>query len=279
MVEIIKEEIQHEVNIPARIVLQKLEDKTTVVPPHWHKHIEIDYMLEGESYFVVDGKRMEKRKGDILLINSGMVHSGGAVIPGNYMELITIQWDYDFFEKYSDNLAGCYFSLEADSAVVSKIKDQLRQLADIYSKREQYYEIKVSAILMQIGAELLEYCQIERETLSRAVGSSKVQQIQKAVAYIEKNYKEDISLREVASYVNMEPTYFSKKFKECTGNNYHSYLMSYRLIFARADLLYTDLNVTEIAYKNGFLNVKSLIEKFKHAYQMTPGQYRNYYKH
>ncbi|MFQ8980279.1 MAG: helix-turn-helix transcriptional regulator [Waltera sp.] len=39
--------------------------------------------------------------------------------------------------------------------------------------------------------------------------------------YIKNNYHKDISLDDVSREVNISPYYFSKLFKETTGENFH----------------------------------------------------------
>lgn len=74
--------------------------------------------------------------------------------------------------------------------------------------------------------------------------------------------------------MNMAPTYFARKFKQYTSYTFYNFLMQYRVHQAQQDLLLSDDSVTEIAYNNGFPNVKSFIEQFKKTYQTTPKQYR-----
>ncbi len=46
----------------------------------------------------------------------------------------------------------------------------------------------------------------------------------KAMLYIQENYSRNISLDDVSSQVNISPYYFSKIFKEETGENFIEYL-------------------------------------------------------
>lgn len=46
----------------------------------------------------------------------------------------------------------------------------------------------------------------------------------KAMLYIQENYNKDISLDDVSGIVNISPYYFSKIFKEETGENFIEYV-------------------------------------------------------
>ena len=51
----------------------------------------------------------------------------------------------------------------------------------------------------------------------------------KAMLYIQENYSKDISLDDVSGLVNISPYYFSKIFKEETGENFIEYLTKIRI--------------------------------------------------
>ena len=53
--------------------------------------------------------------------------------------------------------------------------------------------------------------------------------IEKAEAYIDSNYMKEISLDDVSSYCNISSYYFSKLFKQETGENYVEYLNKVRI--------------------------------------------------
>ena len=53
--------------------------------------------------------------------------------------------------------------------------------------------------------------------------------VKKAMLYIQENYSKDISLDDVSSQVNISPYYFSKIFKEETGENFIEYLTRVRI--------------------------------------------------
>lgn len=51
----------------------------------------------------------------------------------------------------------------------------------------------------------------------------------KAMLYIQENYNKDISLDDVSGIVNISPYYFSKIFKEETGENFIEYVTKVRI--------------------------------------------------
>lgn len=94
---------------------------------------------------------------------------------------------------------------------------------------------------------------------------------------IERNYKENITLSMVAKKVNFSAGYFSRYFKEKTGENFYSYLSHIRLSHAMEEMKSKNLTSLECAMNNGFPNVKAFIETFKKIYDCTPSEYKKRY--
>ena len=59
-----KEEVIHQRNIPARIILQGYWAGEGDTAPHWHQHLELNLVICGTVDFFVNGK--EKRVGGFV---------------------------------------------------------------------------------------------------------------------------------------------------------------------------------------------------------------------
>jgi quercetin dioxygenase-like cupin family protein len=59
----------------ARIILRK----GSIVPQHSHDNEQITYVLEGALKFIIEGKEMIVRSGEILVIPSNLPHSAEAL--------------------------------------------------------------------------------------------------------------------------------------------------------------------------------------------------------
>lgn len=106
-----------------------------------------------------------------------------------------------------------------------------------------------------------------------AAGSDR-KDIQKAKAYIEEHYKENLSLQVLAEEIHMNPYYFSSFFKKNTGENFKDYVNRVRIEHAVPLLLSSDLKTYEIAERVGFGDIRMFNAAFAKIYQETPGNYR-----
>lgn len=274
------EEVIHHDRLPAKILHQKLKNEDCFVPLHWHKDLEFNLMMKGNTEITVNGKINRVMQGEYIFINSKEIHMLAPPIgvPGFEldMELLTILWDYDFLKYYSE-YPVLYFDLEQNDAVKTEIGNILVKISKLFIDKEQYYEMDITAQLLIIGRLLLKYCAVFTNAFDSATDKA-FYHMQNAVDYIEKNYNEEITLKQIANIMNMAPTYFSKKFHAVTGLSFSHYLNNCRLRNAMNDLANSDMTMTEIAYENGFPNVKAFIETFKRTLNVTPYQYKKQLK-
>lgn len=97
--------------------------------------------------------------------------------------------------------------------------------------------------------------------------------IQSALAYIKKNYAQDLSVKAVASAVFLSPSHFSYLFKKETGTNFVDYLTKVRMQNA-IELMKTNMRVNDIAEKVGYQNRNRFIINFRQYTSCTPTEYR-----
>ncbi|NLU08393.1 MAG: helix-turn-helix transcriptional regulator, partial [Clostridiales bacterium] len=93
-------------------------------------------------------------------------------------------------------------------------------------------------------------------------------------AYINKNYRNNITLDTVANMVHLNSSYFSSIFKKEIGMNFSSYLNKIRIEQSMFLLRNTDYSILNIALEVGFEDQSYFSKVFKNFTGMTPKQYR-----
>ncbi|MGL4618876.1 MAG: AraC family transcriptional regulator, partial [Chroococcidiopsis sp.] len=99
-------------------------------------------------------------------------------------------------------------------------------------------------------------------------------QLQEAIDYIHTNLDRDLSLVELASVINISPTYFASLFKQAMGISPHQYVIKQRVEQAKLMLKKTNLEIADIALQVGFSSQSHLTQQFKRFTGMTPKQVR-----
>ncbi len=98
--------------------------------------------------------------------------------------------------------------------------------------------------------------------------------IDQAVQYIKTHYQKDISLVDVSRQVDVSPYYFSKIFKDSTGENFIDYLTNLRMEKAKALLKETDSSIKEICVQVGYSEPNYFSRTFKKNVGVTPTEYK-----
>lgn len=91
--------------------------------------------------------------------------------------------------------------------------------------------------------------------------------IRKSVNYIRTNYSSRITLEEVASYVYLSPSYFSKIFKDEIGCSFSTYLNKIRIEKSKMLLLTDSVKLVDIPGLVGFEDQSYFSKVFKKGYR------------
>lgn len=99
--------------------------------------------------------------------------------------------------------------------------------------------------------------------------------IHEALAYIEHNFQNDISVKDIAKVCGLNRTYFGKIFKEAVGKTPQEFLLNYRMVKATEFLKLTQLSIRDIGQAVGYENQLHFSRAFKNIYGMSPREWRN----
>lgn len=101
--------------------------------------------------------------------------------------------------------------------------------------------------------------------------------IDKAIGFIQKNPKDNLSLQSIADNAGFSLTYFDAIFRQYTGYSPVEYSRIYKLTRSALELRRTQKNVLEIALDFGYASPESFTRAFKNFYSITPSEYREKY--
>ncbi|MBE6551179.1 MAG: helix-turn-helix transcriptional regulator [Ruminococcaceae bacterium] len=101
--------------------------------------------------------------------------------------------------------------------------------------------------------------------------------IDKAIGFIQKNPKDNLSLQSIADNAGFSLTYFDAIFRQHTGYSPVEYSRIYKLTRSALELRRTQKTVLEIALDFGYASPESFTRAFKNFYSITPSEYREKY--
>jgi len=95
-----------------------------------------------------------------------------------------------------------------------------------------------------------------------------------AKSYIDANFHRDISLEEVSRATGLSPQYFSRFFKEETGENFIDYLTRVRITEAKRLLKDQKLSIKEVSYQVGYNDPNYFSKIFKKVTGLSPSGFK-----
>jgi two-component system response regulator YesN len=98
--------------------------------------------------------------------------------------------------------------------------------------------------------------------------------LDKAIAYMERNYEGACSIHDVAQHVHLSVSYFSNLFKKETGESYTNYLTKFRLEKAKILLSNTNMKISEIAESVGYEDPNYFTTVFRTWVHCSPSEFR-----
>lgn len=92
--------------------------------------------------------------------------------------------------------------------------------------------------------------------------------------YMAGNFQKDISLDDVSRVANVSPYYFSKIFKDETGETFIEYLTQIRMEYAKKLLKQKEYSIKQVCAQSGYSDPNYFSRIFKKTVGVTPSEYR-----
>jgi AraC-like DNA-binding protein len=127
------------------------------------------------------------------------------------------------------------------------------------------------------------YQQIQLElpvTLATAAAPFEIPRvIEKALAYIEQNFKQPMTLEEMSRDVGLSRYHLSRTFKQHLGKSFKAYLTERRIAEAKLLMTHADKNVTEACFAVGFNDTSYFARVFRKYEGLSPSTFRKRVDH
>jgi AraC-like DNA-binding protein len=180
-----------------------------------------------------------------------------------------------FYELKETQKINSFFNQAVRRVVINGETNQLiaKKLEKLVHKKN--FEIIVGLFeILSILSESTELSFVNNEVYNPINDQIKSDRISDVFEYVKENYKEEISLIEIAKIANLTPTSFCRMFKLKTKKSFVEYLNEIRVSNACKLLIETDMGISEIAYECGYKTASNFNQLFKKLTGTTPKEYR-----
>ena len=256
---------------------------------HWHPELEFTYILTGAMMYQANNNQYLVKAGDALFVNQNGLHAGTAYHHSSCKyfaitfqpSLISGHKNSIFENKYltqiinNEQISSVYFdAAEKESSHVVSI---LLQLEKYYKDKTEGYELLIESKLFELWFYLYQdvYCKLPIKSNKQP---KNIIQIKSALDYIHANYKENLSLEDIASSCSLSKSSCCRLFKKILHSTPFDYLLNYRIQKSIPYLLSKGMNITEVALSVGFSSSSYYSEIFKKCMNYSPTAYKKFVK-
>lgn len=269
----------YELNKPARtLTIRQYIYRIGQYRYNWHQALEILLVMKGRVEMSCGGKTVMMEEDDLILIDSNVGHASLAREEDSAAMVIHLEPEY--LEEYYYPLKNWKFSGFTDSLTRNR-KEALEIRGAMASMMacggsdnpgdRLLYEQELNRLLLLLFRLFPPARQADME-LDRTEKQKDL--MERLLEYVEKNYREKISLQDLSRVCRYNPSYLSVYFKNQVGINFYDYLTRIRVREATLELCSTDNTVLDVAHSHGFPDVKAFNTAFRKTFGKSPMEYR-----
>ena len=237
-------------------------------PAHFHKEIEIVFVMDGIFKTSIDGTDYDVSGGSVFFCGSNSIHySTDCTITSNSILLII---DPKTLLGSAAQLATktpvspIWHNPKKDSIVWPLIQYALDNQAKL---NKDDLMLLISSIISLIirDMEMIDLIQ-------------KIKTENRILQYCRNHYTETISVKTVASALSISESYVSHIFSNILGCSFPQYINTLRIEHAATLLMTTKKSCTQIAAESGFSTLRTFNRVFLQQHGITPLQFRKHGK-
>lgn len=245
-----------------------------VMPLHWHRESELILVRSGRLRIHLNSTQYDLEAGDVLFISGGVLHRGEP----ESCDYDCVVFDPDLLgsrmrEYVLPLLSGECAVQPLYPAAEDGLHRCVQTLCGLLREQPPHYRLGVYGCIADVLYGLYAGGHISRrEHTGRTGQQSSI--VARTVAYIDENYRERITLAQLAQVAAVHEKYLCRIFREYTGMSPMAYVNSLRIDRACIDMTLHRKNVTEAAMDAGFSDLSYFTKLFKRTKGVSPREYR-----
>lgn len=257
-------------DLPFRLFIFEGKNGGYKVSKHWHRSVELFLVLEGSIDFYINSNLFVLKERQFMLVNSNEVHSIDCPNP-NFT--IVLQIPAELFEKHLGN-TDCLSFRRACTEKDATLTALIQRIYETYAQKQYGYRFRSLSDFFSLLHLLVTSYQILNVDENRREQNIHLEKLSSITNYIQKNYRENLTLEGVARQFGFSPSYLSRIFQKYVGINYKAYILELRTDMGYRLLMNTTQPIGEIAMACGFPDSRSFSKAFRKRYGTTPTEYR-----
>lgn len=260
-----------------RIVFAEPWEIPWVVPAGDRIDYEIFFLEKGRGRFTCGGRVYEASSGDVVYWNSFEGNSFTPLEQPFRFMFVTFEIrnpsNPHVVEELNRQLRLAKFPLKL--ANPDQIQSILYCIYRELSLKSANYQFSAKLLLGDLACKLIKLSEGgDKEDAGFPSNNGTHQFINRVIIHLQENYTRDIRLKDLGNLVNLHPRYLCTLFRQVTGKTINEFVRKIRLEKAKRLLLYTSLDITEIALQVGFSSSQYFSRVFSREVGGNPRTFR-----
>lgn len=233
------------VEFPVGVYLDDFTDfKNGYICWHWHEEVQISWILEGEFQCQIEGKSFLLKPGDMVFINSGILHQIRPMKNG-FGKLYAFIWNTNFISGDPDSAVyqeafefvlkrGQHFFVFSDHTTDEEktFHAILQEIVLLYTQQSPYFHLQIKILLSQIWLQVCKRMGDKTEKISPERKRDE-ERMKLAMNYMREHYNESFSLEKLAKQALTSRSELCRCFQRVLKISPKEFLMQYRIHQAR----------------------------------------------
>lgn len=251
---------------------------------HYHPELELVLILKSTGTRFIGDNIEQFDEGDIILIGKNLPH----------------MWlnDKEYFEKesqlkakaisihFKEHFAGEIFldmpEMKSIKKLIDRAKHGIKFSGDVklvtkwiknIDKLEGFDKTIKFFKILDFLSKHNNYKLLSSNGFINSFQMTGKKNLEKVYEYIIKNFRENITLNDVADVACMNPSAFSRFFKRVNRKTFSEYLNEVRVGYSCKLLIENKSNISEICFESGFNNISNFNRQFKKTMKYSPTDY------
>lgn len=226
----------------------------------------LHFVVEGEGELIVENKRFMLKKGDCFLVPTNKISKYSSKSDNPY-EYYWVGFNGTAADQVLEHLGFL-----KNDVYVNSFEKQAEAVEILKSLLEDETALKNDFRTLGAFYQMLGLLVKDDGLFQKA--DSETSLMRQLIHYVDTNYMNDITIEDMAKYVNIHRSNVFRLFKKNYGVSPKEYIVNCRMEKALFFLKNSDLSVKAIAYAVGYNNPSYFCKMFKKKYKKTTGQAR-----
>jgi len=256
---------------------------------HFHSEYQLFTVIRGTGTRFVGDHVSPFKKNDLVFTGPNLPHlwqSDPEYFNGDkdlWTEGVVIYFHENFIgndflhKNETYKIKQLFLKAQRGMEVLGNTSEQARGLILELLEVEDFERILKLLSLLYLLANSTEYNLLANEQYSNLLKEAESDRMNKVHAYVMKNFREKISLAEVAAIANMSSTSFSRYFKMHANKTFSDFLTEIRIGYSCKLLIEKSISISEACYESGFNTISNFNRQFKSVTHHSPLEYKRKY--